>query len=109
HFFFSRSRRHTSSYGDWSSDVCSSDLAVEFGDDVDEIAKRHARGYAFTFGAMGSAKQNFYKNAFERQGWTEIAREVQQLWLDGKIGRASCRERVELFVGSGNLKKKVNI
>src|SRR6266705_5095625 len=26
-FFFSSSRRHTRSYGDWSSDVCSSDLA----------------------------------------------------------------------------------
>src|SRR5437867_13392236 len=25
-FFFSGRRRHTSSYGDWSSDVCSSDL-----------------------------------------------------------------------------------
>src|SRR6266516_5755799 len=26
-FFFSSRRRHTLSYGDWSSDVCSSDLA----------------------------------------------------------------------------------
>src|SRR5574340_307363 len=25
-FFFSSRRRHTSSFGDWSSDVCSSDL-----------------------------------------------------------------------------------
>src|SRR5207248_5311265 len=31
-FFFSSRRRHTRSYGDWSSDVCSSDLAR----DVDE-------------------------------------------------------------------------
>src|SRR5437867_8761480 len=30
-FFFSSRRRHTRSYGDWSSDVCSSDLA-EFQD-----------------------------------------------------------------------------
>src|SRR5207248_8945660 len=33
-FFFSSRRRHTRSYGDWSSDVCSSDLqhqlAVDF-------------------------------------------------------------------------------
>src|SRR5437867_6092588 len=28
-FFFSSSGRHTSSYGDWSSDVCSSDLEDE--------------------------------------------------------------------------------
>src|SRR5207248_7206018 len=27
-FFFSSRRRHTRSYGDWSSDVCSSDLTV---------------------------------------------------------------------------------
>src|SRR6266705_1296394 len=27
-FFFSSRRRHTSSYGDWSSDVCSSDLEL---------------------------------------------------------------------------------
>src|SRR5207248_5612955 len=27
-FFFSSRRRHTRSYGDWSSDVCSSDLEV---------------------------------------------------------------------------------
>src|SRR5437867_6469240 len=27
-FFFSSRRRHTRSYGDWSSDVCSSDLFV---------------------------------------------------------------------------------
>src|SRR6266516_5809690 len=28
-FFFSSRRRHTRSYGDWSSDVCSSDLFRE--------------------------------------------------------------------------------
>src|SRR6266516_6913456 len=28
--FFSRCRRHTSSYGNWSSDVCSSDLVLSF-------------------------------------------------------------------------------
>src|SRR5207248_3476174 len=30
-FFFSSRRRHTISYGDWSSDVCSSDLVPEAG------------------------------------------------------------------------------
>src|SRR5438094_7283241 len=29
-FFFSSRRRHTRSYGDWSSDVCSSDLKQLF-------------------------------------------------------------------------------
>src|SRR6266516_6757800 len=31
-FFFSSRRRHTRSYGDWSSDVCSSDLAGQLGE-----------------------------------------------------------------------------
>src|SRR5207248_5686110 len=30
-FFFSSRRRHTRSYGDWSSDVCSSDLVYDAG------------------------------------------------------------------------------
>src|SRR5437867_6384139 len=30
-FFFSSRRRHTRSYGDWSSDVCSSDLSLPRG------------------------------------------------------------------------------
>src|SRR5207248_7739599 len=29
YFFFSSRRRHTRSYGDWSSDVCSSDLCSD--------------------------------------------------------------------------------
>ncbi len=62
---------------------------VEFTDDVDEAAKRHARGYAFTFGAMGSRDQNFYKNAFSRQGYEDVAGEVQRLWLDGKRDEAA--------------------
>src|SRR6266496_3856948 len=32
-FFFSSRRRHTRSLRDWSSDVCSSDLALEVSDD----------------------------------------------------------------------------
>src|SRR5437867_5708676 len=34
-FFFSSRRRHTRSYGDWSSDVCSSDLAQTRQDGAD--------------------------------------------------------------------------
>src|SRR5437867_8576462 len=36
-FFFSSRRRHTRSYGDWGSDVCSSDLAVH---DAGPFAKK---------------------------------------------------------------------
>jgi F420-dependent oxidoreductase-like protein len=77
--------------------------SVEFGDDVDEIARRHARGYAFTFGAMGSATQNFYLDAFARQGFGEAAREVQRLWLDGRRAEAADRVPVELALRSNLL------
>src|SRR5256885_10226219 len=40
-FFFSSRRRHTRLQGDWSSDVCSSDLAT-LGDHVHESATRSA-------------------------------------------------------------------
>jgi F420-dependent oxidoreductase-like protein len=69
---------------------------VEFSDDVDGVARKHARGYAFTFGAMGSRDQNFYKDAFERQGFAEDAREVQRLWLEGKREEAADRVPVEI-------------
>src|SRR5207248_5342273 len=39
-FFFSSRRRHTRSYGDWSSDVCSSDL------DAEHLAARTRRARA---------------------------------------------------------------
>ena len=39
---------------------------------------------AFTLGAMGSSKTNFYNDAFRRAGYVDEAIEVQKLWVDGK-------------------------
>jgi F420-dependent oxidoreductase-like protein len=58
-------------------------VTLEFGDDLDALAKQHARGYAFTFGAMGAPERNFYVAAFARQGFEEV-REVHRLWLEGR-------------------------
>ncbi len=71
-------------------------VGVEFTDDVDEAAKRHARGYAFTIGAMGSKDKNFYNAAFERQGFGDDVRAVQELWLDGRREEAADRVPTEL-------------
>jgi F420-dependent oxidoreductase-like protein len=71
-------------------------VSVEFGEDVEAIAKRHARGYAFTFGAMGSATRNFYLDAFARQGFGDAARDVQRLWLEGRREEAADRVPPEL-------------
>ena len=71
-------------------------LSVEFTDDVEEAGKRHARGYGFTFGAMGSLRNNFYKNAFARQGFEEDVNEVQRLWMARERDAARDRVPVEL-------------
>jgi F420-dependent oxidoreductase-like protein len=74
-------------------------VSLEFTEDVDSAARRHADGYAFTFGAMGSATSNFYNRAFERQGYGEDVREVQRLWLAGD--KDGARRRVPTAVGFG--------
>jgi F420-dependent oxidoreductase-like protein len=72
-------------------------VGLEFTDDVEEAARRHARGYAFTFGAMGSTTHNFYNDAFSRQGFGDDVREVQRLWLQGD--RQAAEERVPMEIG----------
>ncbi len=70
-------------------------VAVEFTDEADEAVARHAAGYAFTIGAMGSGTTNFYNEAFARQGFGEEVRTVQRLWREGRRVRlpASCRSQ----------------
>ncbi len=70
---------------------------VEFTDDVEEAGRRHAEGYAFTFGAMGSASSNFYNDAFARQGFGDDVLAVQRLWLAGD--QAAARRRVPTEIG----------
>ncbi len=71
-------------------------LSVEITDNVEEAGKRHARGYGFTFGAMGSLHNNFYKNAFARQGFADAVNEVQRLWMAGERDKARDHVPVEL-------------
>ncbi len=70
-------------------------VTLEFDDDLDAVAKRHAEGYAFTFGAMGASHRNFYVEAFARQGFDEV-REVHRLWLDGRRDEAQGLVPVEI-------------
>lgn len=72
-------------------------VSCEFTDDVDEAGRRHAEGYAFTFGAMGSERTNFYNRAFERQGFGDAVAEVQRLWLAGD--RDGARRAVPVEIG----------
>ncbi len=71
--------------------------ALEFTDDVAAAGRRHADGYAFTFGAMGSPTQNFYADAFARQGYAEVVVESARLWRAGD--RAAAAAAIPLEVG----------
>src|SRR5437879_11941454 len=94
-FFFSSRRRHTRYIGDWSSDVCSSDLSIRKGYEArtrrDSQTRRHP-GRAFRE-AQGS------------QPWPPTRFGVASWWT-AQIGRASCRERVEVGVGAGTGQEK---
>ncbi|MEU9663919.1 LLM class flavin-dependent oxidoreductase [Streptomyces chartreusis] len=73
--------------------------AVQFTRDHAETARevrRHADGYAFTIGAMGSASNNFYNKAFARLGFAEEVAEVARLWRDGDRQKAAAGVPIEL-------------
>ncbi|HAQ22555.1 MAG TPA: F420-dependent methylene-tetrahydromethanopterin reductase [Acidimicrobiaceae bacterium] len=48
-----------------------------------EMVDARRPGLAFSLGGMGSAKTNFYNDAYARQGFSEVAAESQRLWLSG--------------------------
>src|SRR5207249_6560903 len=99
-FFFSSRRRHTRSKRDWSSDVCSSDLAgldgeadQAVGDALAEFMKQSIFGERIAHGLLGLAIQ---AGLFTR---------ATQAYA--KIGRASCRERVQSPVRATLTTKKI--
>src|SRR5256885_12884322 len=87
-FFFSSRRRHTRLQGDWSSDVCSSDLAWRApsivtwapGGSVDTLINAVAPAAGLVAAGAGADTAGF-DTAGAGGGTLEI-------------GRASCRERV---------------
>jgi F420-dependent oxidoreductase-like protein len=64
---------------------------VAFGDDVERLIAPRKPGLAFTLGAMGSRRTNFYNDAFRRAGYEDAAREVQRLWLENRRDEAAAR------------------
>ncbi|MDP6831299.1 MAG: LLM class flavin-dependent oxidoreductase [Alphaproteobacteria bacterium] len=65
---------------------------VSVGENVQELIDAYKPGVAFSMGAMGSEKTNFYNDAFKRAGYTDDALAIQRLWIDGK--RQEAAERV---------------
>ncbi len=72
--------------------------SVAFGGDLATLVEPLKPRMAFTLGAMGSAKTNFYNDAFKRGGWEDIAREVQQLWVTGDRDTARARVPDEMVI-----------
>lgn len=85
-------------------------VAVEFHDDdasAAAAARRHADGYAFTIGAMGSPGKNFYNAAFTRLGYGDQVRTVADLWQSGRRDEARAAVPIDLgrltnLVGTGD-------
>src|SRR5438034_11282896 len=85
-FFFSSRRRHTRSLCDWSSDVCSSDLAAHpsrrcYWSSTRSV--RDLRGGKLPLSMPRPVSKRIHREDGNRRG------------RDGQIGRASCRERGE--------------
>ena len=61
---------------------------LEISEDVEGLLEKYRRGMAFTLGAMGSAKTNFYNAAYARAGFEDAAKQVQSLWVSGQRAEA---------------------
>src|SRR5437879_11219329 len=90
-FFFSSRRRHTRYIGDWSSDVCSSDLL---------------RNERFPKGDRLGMRIVHPKNLHapfhpEQHHADQLAPQVLPVHTMEEIGRASCRERVKVSTSAG--------
>src|SRR5205807_2802432 len=92
-------RRHTRLQGDWSSDVCSSDLvegmrktfllAVDHEIDVALAPSRDGLRAMHS----GAPKAQPTQQVFEARGIVIVGGELDEAHTLGEIGRASCRER----------------
>src|SRR5688500_20142848 len=97
YFFFSSRRRHTRLQGDWSSDVCSSDL---------HWAGRGVRVNTLSPGGVLAGQDDRFKDKYSAR--VPLGRMAVEDDLKGpQIGRASCRERGGGWGGEGDGKKKV--
>src|SRR5438034_3065304 len=98
-FFFSSRRRHTRSLCDWSSDVCYSDLAPAEAPMLVAVLVDNSAAARDDIADIRRALPEFV------DAMTASAAAGRKNELS-KIGRASCRERVEISVDGGWIEKK---
>ena len=70
----------------------------EMSDDVERLIAARKPAMAFTLGGMGSAKTNFYNDAYCRAGYEDDAKAVQSVWIDGKRDQAVARVPDEMVL-----------
>src|SRR5690606_39626120 len=102
-FFFSSRRRHTRFSRDWSSDVCSSDLALqaqqrEKGDIPTGHALHDERGVTTVKLFLDKIQGNTSHDGLRTFLLIDVRTRARL-----KIGRASCRERVKVQVDGGTV------
>jgi F420-dependent oxidoreductase-like protein len=66
-------------------------------DDVEKARDAMRPVLALYVGGMGSRKQNFYNNLMQRYGYEDAAKEVQDLYLEGKKDEAAAALPGELI------------
>src|SRR5690554_7151544 len=93
-FFFSSRRRHTRCGRDWSSDVCSSDL-----EQMRAVIRRGSRSHERILRPSVASRA---EPSSTNMTWLRLEYVTE-------IGRASCRERVEISVVAVSLKEKKNV
>src|SRR5688572_31654898 len=101
-FFFSSRRRHTRFDCDWSSDVCSSDLSGA------AAVRGHSSPISLVQSISGGTRADAVRAVRIGEALLDGVPEADAGGVDAgdEIGRASCRERVEISGGAGSLKKK---
>src|SRR5437763_7938567 len=100
-FFFSSRRRHTRYIGDWSSDVCSSDLLWETRPAVRFL--RACGGIAKARRSERRVSADSTKGAYETNRRSSLP-QVRPAGLE-QIGRASCRDRGATSEVVGSVKR----
>src|SRR5699024_12202601 len=102
-------RRHTRSKRDWSSDVCSSDLERSpVIDGIQVVVRVHAdHAVRSHVQKRAEGKLALDKRGLKNRAGREVGRTGAQILVVGgtglnQIGRASCRERVEMSVVGGD-------
>src|SRR2546429_8669173 len=117
--FFSSRRRHTRCSRDWSSDVCSSDLVKNFPSELHTMAFRpwHLPPFAESeiYSEEAISPDLVTGSSFAGERRTELSDSaagprplLKDVYtavrlFEHKIGRASCRERGEVFGGGRTL------